>query len=82
MGLVATLEVVLTGGGGTKVEARVALGGIVLRSAFFEDDGEEEAGGEWVTRFFEVDLLEASFLELVEGSIKSYPSRIWHGVSW
>ena len=60
---VATLEVVLASGGGTKVEARLALGGVVLRSAFFEADGEEEAGGEWVARFFGANFMEVDFLE-------------------
>ena len=60
---VATLDVILTGGGGAKVEARVALGGVVLRSAFFEADGEEEAGGEWVARFFGANFMEVDFLE-------------------
>ena len=75
---VATLEVVLTGGGGTKVVDRVALGGVVLRSAFFKDDGKEETRGEWVARFFEVFFLEACILELVEGSIiVSQPDLAW-----
>ena len=42
---VATLGVVLTGGRGNKGEAKMARGGVVLRSAFF-DTGDEEAGGE------------------------------------
>ena len=75
---VATLEVLLTDGGGSKVEASLALGGVVLRLAFFEDEGEEEAGGEWMASFSEVDFLEAGFLELVEGfTIVSQPDLAW-----
>ena len=80
---VVTLEAVLTGGGGAKVEARVDLGRVVLRSAFFDADGEEEAGGEWVARFFEADFLEVDFLEAClfvlgeESIIISQPDLAW-----
>ena len=47
---VATVRVVVTGGGGTEGEATIARGGVSLRSAFF-DTGDKEAGGDWVSRF-------------------------------
>ena len=71
---VAILGVVLTGGGGTEGEARMARGGVGLRSAFF-DTGDEEAGGDRVSEFNEAavflkgDFVEACFFVPGEGSI-------------
>ena len=45
---VATCESVLADGGGTKGEAVMARGGVVLMSAFL-DTGDKEAGGVWGT---------------------------------
>ena len=59
---VATLEGVFTGGGGTKGEAKMARGGVGLRSAFFYA-GDEEAEGEWVARFFKASFLEVDLVE-------------------
>ena len=42
---VATLRVVLTGGGGAEGDAKMARGGVGLRLAFF-DTGDKEAGGD------------------------------------
>ena len=42
---VTAINAVVSGGGGTRGEARMARGEVDLRSAFF-DTGEEEAGGE------------------------------------
>ena len=55
---VATFEVVLRGGGGTRVEARLALGGVVLRSCLLEADTGEDLG---VDRG--AGVLDACFLE-------------------
>ena len=80
---VATLEVLSAGGGGTKVGTRLALGGGCFEIGFFEADGEEEAGGEWVTRFvgagfMEMDFLEACFVVRGEESIiVSQPDLTW-----
>ena len=71
---VATLEVVLTDGGGTEGEAKMARGGVVLRSTFF-DTGDEGAGVEWVPGFIEAafflkeDFVETCFFVPGEGSI-------------
>ena len=43
---VATLEVLLRGGGGTKVEARLALGGVVWRLGLLEEDAGKDPGEE------------------------------------
>ena len=71
---VATLEIVVTSGGGNEGEAKMARGEVVLRSAFF-DTGDKEAGGEWMPGFIEAasflkeDFLEACFSVPGEGSI-------------
>ena len=43
---VATFEVLLRGGGGTRIEAKLALGGVVLRSGLLEEDAGEDPGEE------------------------------------
>ena len=54
---VATLEVLLRGGGGTSVEARLALGGVVLRSGLLEEDVGEDPGEEWGAGFLDACFL-------------------------
>ena len=47
---VTAINAVVSGGGGTRGEARMARGEVDLRLAFF-DTGDKEAGGDWVSRF-------------------------------
>ena len=71
---VVTVKVVLTGGGGTEGDAKMARGGVGLRSAFF-DTGDKEAGGDRVPGFDGVafflreDFVEACFFVPGEGFI-------------
>ena len=84
---VATFDTVVTGGKEAKGEARMARGGMDLRSAFF-DTGEEEAGREWVPGFDEAafvlreDFMVACFFVPEEGSIIVSQADFDWGSQW
>ena len=79
---VATLENVLAGGGGTKGEAVVARGGVVLRSAFL-DTGDKEAGEGWrialvgAAFFRRDDFIGVGFVELSGRSVVDHADLVW-----
>ena len=72
-------EVLLRGGGGTRVEAKLARGGVVLRFGLLEADTGKDPGEDRKAGVLDACFLEYLFLQPADGSMMvSQPDLVAH----